>query len=284
MCGSRNREFLFRREGWDIVRCQDCGLTQLAREPSDEELEEVYRESYFKRGKYEVDQPGMDRAAVMEQRRRLAWSLGTGLPKGSKVLDVGCATGDFLVLARDRFELSGMDVSEFAVKEARERSGLPDSRVQSGSLYAPPFAGELFDAIVMWDVIEHLNDPHGAMHHVCKMLAPGGVFICSTPNFGAPIAKAMKSRWAFMTPPEHICFYDRGSLSKLMQHHGLEVENWMTRGKHANIGFLTHKARQMFPLLIHRQLVDWLRGSLLGNATLYVPTGDIQYMAARKAS
>lgn len=282
LCSNQNHKYLFSREGWDVVRCADCGLAQLAREPSEKELVEVYREAYFKRGKYEIEQSGMDRAADLEQQRRLNWLMKAGVPSGSKVLDVGCATGDFVIVACDRFEVSGMDVSEFAIKEARQRSGLSDSRLQAGSIYAPPFNDEKFDAIVIWDVIEHLNNPHIAVQQICSMLSPGGVVLCSTPNFGAPIAKTMKSRWAFMTPPEHICFYDRETLTKLFQYHGLSARDWMTRGKHANVGFLAYKARRMFPQLVHKSVVDWLGQSAVGNWTLYIPTGDIQYIAATK--
>lgn len=51
-----------------------------------------------------------------------------------------------------------------------------------------------------------------------------------------------------------------------------------------NVAFLVYKARRVFPELVPQRIVDALRGLQVGKRCLYVPTGDVLYMAARKRS
>ena len=286
ICGNPQTKILFYCNGWEIVQCDNCNLIQLGRQPTEAELASIYSDKYFKSSKYELnrsalDQVALDRAAKLEQQRRLAWLERAGVKPRGKILDVGCATGDFVIAATDRYEVWGLDVSDYAIREARNRCSLPYDRLQAGSLYAIPFGDRMFDAIVLWDVLEHLGDPAAAMEQIKRSLKIGGVFVCSTPNIGAWTAKIMKKRWAFMTPPEHICFYDRVTLERLLREYRFELQAWMTRGKHVNLGFLMYKLRRVFPELIPESLVKRLGRTRFGEVVLYAPTGDIQYVIAR---
>ena len=71
-------------------------------------------------------------------------------------------------------------------------------------------------------------------------------------------------------------------MSTWLNQHGLEPLFWTSKGRWVNTAFLAYKARRVFPEVVPQRLVDWLRTSAIGRVCLYVPTGDVLYMAARK--
>jgi SAM-dependent methyltransferase len=56
-------------------------------------------------------------------------------------------------------------------------------RVLVGDLSAAPFASGVFDLITANMVVEHIDDPRASLREIRRLLKPGGVFICHTPNF-----------------------------------------------------------------------------------------------------
>lgn len=103
------------------------------------------------------------------------------LPAGSRCLDLGCGDGGTsgVHLVSNGYEYVGADISETAVATAKEK-GLEAIRISdAGEL---PFEGNSFDAVVCFEVIEHLFDVEAALTEIKRVLKPGGVVILSTPN------------------------------------------------------------------------------------------------------
>jgi 2-polyprenyl-3-methyl-5-hydroxy-6-metoxy-1,4-benzoquinol methylase len=98
-----------------------------------------------------------------------------------RILDIGCGTGLFLAVARRRgWQPYGVDDCAPAIDHARRHFGL---EVWSGQF--TDFAareGLRFDAISMWDIIEHARAPVALLEAARAVLAPGGVIGISTPN------------------------------------------------------------------------------------------------------
>ncbi len=103
------------------------------------------------------------------------------IPKGTRVLDVGC--GDGLTsgawLAANGRIYRGVDISSAAVSSARG-AGLDAAEISdAGSL---PFEPNSFDAVVCIEVLEHLFDPAVALREITRILKPGGLFVATVPN------------------------------------------------------------------------------------------------------
>lgn len=262
-----------------VEECLGCGLVQVAELPSSEELSRLYGREYFDRGKY---------SDAFAQRReneaRLRLLRSQGVPRGGRVLDAGCATGGFVSCAAATYDIWGFDLSASAVEQAGELNPALTGRIRQGRIEDQDYPTEFFDAVVLWDVLEHLPDPVGACHRLVSWLKPGGLLCLSTPNMGSPTARLMGRRWPFMTVPEHLVFFSRGSLRLLLHDRlGLELVEWTTRGKWANLGFLLYKLKRVFPMLVPNPALSLFRAPLLRRLAIYVPTGDIQYAAARKS-
>jgi hypothetical protein len=126
-------------------------------------------------------------------------------------------------------------------------------------------------------------DPKAVLRRLVTHLRPGGALLLSTPDIGALTARLLRRRWAFMTPPEHLGFFDRRSMRFLLEHElGLSVSRSVAKGKWANLGFLAYKLQRVFPDLIPLRLTERVQQSALAAGALYVPTADVRYVLARK--
>ncbi len=102
--------------------------------------------------------------------------------KAGKVLDVGCAYGFMLQKFPTTFEKFGVDISEFAIAEAKKRVSGATLKV-GGAEDKFSFPENFFDIIVCNDVIEHLENPRVALGNMFKVLKTGGLLYLNTPNF-----------------------------------------------------------------------------------------------------
>jgi SAM-dependent methyltransferase len=101
-----------------------------------------------------------------------------------RLLDVGCAFGAFLAAVDPGWQIYGVDVSEYAIGQARQY--LPRAHlelVRDGPL---PFA-EQFDAITAWDVLEHVPKLEMLMHQIADHLTEEGAFLFAVPVYDGPL-------------------------------------------------------------------------------------------------
>lgn len=277
LCKSKDIFVKYKVNDWKVGCCRKCGFWQVLEKPKNQELFEIYNTKYFKRGKYIIK----DKATDLENKRRISWLKQNGLKKGARILDIGCATGGFIKMARNQFDTWGLDISEFAVERARLNNPGISQQIKAGRIEELKFPDNFFDCIVLWDVIEHLWDPLRTVSKLVKILKPGGMLTISTPNIGAPSAFLMGKHWHFMTLPEHLCFFNKNTINYLFKMTGLTPLNWMTQGKWVNLGFLLYKIKKTFPKLIPTNFVAWIqKKDNLAKIALYIPIGDVQYATA----
>jgi len=276
ICGGDASRPRHRFTGLTVRSCGTCGFLQVDRRPTRQDLLGLYSGSYFADDKYQLDF-----AARREQRRRIKFMTACGVPRGARVLDVGCATGDFLLVASEQFEMSGLDISEEAVAIARQRNPALRDRIAVDQIENQNYADGAFDAIALWDVIEHLWQPVEVIRGLTRKLKPGGRLVLSTPDAGSPVSKLMGKRWAFMTPPEHLGFFDAASMKAMLKATCLLPNRRIRRGKWVSAGFLLYKLGRVFPFP-PREFVEWVQHSRMAGLAIYVPTGDIMYVGARR--
>jgi SAM-dependent methyltransferase len=112
-------------------------------------------------------------------------ALAARLPRGGRILEVGCGTGGLLVAAaRDRREIVGIDIAARWLVAARRR--LADHGLSVPLLAASadrlPWPDGHFDTVVADSVLEHLDDAAGALREWARVLRPGGRLVVWSPN------------------------------------------------------------------------------------------------------
>jgi SAM-dependent methyltransferase len=189
---------------------------------------------------------GYDDYASLESslRRNFARRLAhLGRPeRGARLLDVGAAFGFAVSEAcRAGWRAVGLEVSRPAARRAAAATG---GRVALADVSLAPFPAQAFEAVTMWDVLEHLPDPHRAIASVAGLLAPGGRLLLTTGDAGSAMARLSRRRWHLYTIPEHLYFYTRRSLEMLLSAHGLRVEFVRAESSVYTLGYLVERLRK----------------------------------------
>lgn len=119
-----------------------------------------------------------------------------------KLLEIGCGLGHVLMRLENQFETYGIDVSEYAIEQARANT--PRSVLQVGGAEEIGSLPGPFDVIAAFHVVEHLVDPGGVLRECARMTDSGGLLVFATPNPEAPFAQRKGPRWYGARDPTHI--------------------------------------------------------------------------------
>lgn len=113
---------------------------------------------------------------------RLAYTLEALKDVKGKVLDVGCGVGDFceaINFYRPDLEVYGIDISKKAIEVAKTR--VKNANFKVSDAQELPFKDSFFDAVLCFDLIEHVRFPQKALKEACRVLKPGGIFHAHIP-------------------------------------------------------------------------------------------------------
>jgi ubiquinone/menaquinone biosynthesis C-methylase UbiE len=103
--------------------------------------------------------------------------------RGKQVLDAGCGTGyGSAELAESAASVTGLDVAPDAIEYARCNYHASALRFALSSCATMPFRANVFDLVVAFEVIEHLQDQRAFLHECARVLTHQGLFIVSSPN------------------------------------------------------------------------------------------------------
>lgn len=106
-----------------------------------------------------------------------------------RLLELGCAFGRFLEAVGPDWDRYGLDVSRYAIAQARER--VPEATFAVASGAEIPF-DETFDCIAAFDVIEHIPDLEQVAREVAAHLRPGGYWVFVVPVYDGPTGPVIR--------------------------------------------------------------------------------------------
>lgn len=160
---------------------------------------------------------------------RIAGLLGQP-PEKIRLLDVGCSSGAFLNSAVGLgFLAEGVEPAPKAAATA-QAAGL---KVRQGLLHEAGYDDGQFDAITLFEVIEHLQQPQELLQECRRILRPGGILLIGTGNAGSWSMAAMGARWEYLHIEKHgghVSFFNPESIASLAKCTGFSVAAIHTRG------------------------------------------------------
>jgi len=251
VCGGDGSPWLEKR-GRRLVRCRRCGFTWAPegllftrRELSiyeDDELDLFAQDRDYYR----------DPGALDAARDKVEWVARFVAP-GGRLLDVGANVGTFVSEAKARWAAIGLDPSAAAVEWGRAHLGAP---LEVGSIFdeVPSYVGR-FDAVTLFDVIEHLDDPAAALRQCRRYLAPGGRLFVTTPDIGSPVARLLGRGWYYLDLDQHISMFSTATLTALLRRHGFQVIARRTLGRRYQFSYIERRLEN----LSHQSVI--LRGA-----------------------
>jgi 2-polyprenyl-3-methyl-5-hydroxy-6-metoxy-1,4-benzoquinol methylase len=278
LCGAADPALVLRSERLDgpLVRCCRCGLVYVGEREHDYTFAgadpELSRELANRVAELEIvdheveDAESRWRDQVHERR---ADDVQRHIP-GGRLLDVGCASGEFLEVAAARgFTVEGLEPDPGTSAQARER-GLS---VRRATLEDAGYEPASFDAVTLWHVIEHMGSPRQCLTAVRRLLRPGGVVAIETPAVDTVWFSLLRSRWRQLIP-DHYYFFSRATIAELLRAAGFEPVEVHKVGKPVSLRFAADRVRRVNPAAgsVARRLVSALRAE---ERSLYLNPGDI---------
>lgn len=242
LCGSNRQELLCtaqdhltRQPGpYTLFRCLDCGLGYLDPRPTADEMDMHYPSTYEPHVSLLLeDMPHPRRWLVQYGLRKRRQPLLAQRSSG-KVLDVGCGAGLFLAEMRRHtsWEIYGIDRNPQAIAFAREVLKIP---AQVGTIEENDFPDGSYDAVTMWDTLEHLHAPRKALREIWRILKPDGVLLLRVPSLDSLDARLFGPHWAGLDAPRHLTVFSKKTLTRILAETGFSVERmWCMSGSHAS--------------------------------------------------
>ena len=241
ICNSNNiRKFLKAKDyiygipgEFILLECLNCGLIFTYPRPSKEEIEKWYQRADYiphqiqnnvnnKLSKLKLFIKKNKNVVIIKKILDTKAIWVPDLPKGANILELGCATGDFLLSLKDKgWNLYGVEVGKKVAQYAREKSGL---NIYCGYLENLKLPSNMFDAIFAWHVIEHLPKPLITLSEIHRILKPEGYFIFSVPNIRSWEFKLFKQYWYDLQVPLHLSHFSPSSISYILDKPGFSID------------------------------------------------------------
>jgi SAM-dependent methyltransferase len=182
-----------------------------------------------------------------------------------RLLDVGCASGLFLRCAADAgWQVVGVEPAKMLCDQAR-RTLAGQGELMCATLQESSLPMSSFDAVTLWDVLEHVQDPLQFMSACGALLKPGGHLFVNVPDLDSLQARVLGARWPLLLP-EHLNYFNRNSLRLC--------------GERANLTWLHFGRRRAYFSLVYvlyRLAQHHIPGAAVGNQLIsrYAISGTI---------
>jgi SAM-dependent methyltransferase len=230
-CGQTDFSLLFSALDFDtgktsfqLTRCTSCHLVRTEPTLDDNELIEYYSLPYYGSGETKFIGIAETLTHVFNYLRafsimsRLRDRLGLPLITSPKILDIGCGRGNLLkILKQMGCDCYGIERTEFPTDKHSQ-----DIHIHRDNLEDINFAEGFFDAVIIWHVLEHINDPLSLIQETARILRPGGMLAIAVPNFDSSQARIFRESWFHLDLPRHRYHFTPDTLLRCLNKNGFD--------------------------------------------------------------
>ncbi|MBN1462434.1 MAG: class I SAM-dependent methyltransferase [Paludibacteraceae bacterium] len=217
---------------YKIIECEECGFCYADGLFNTKLLEDIYNDHFYltsQQNSYYSNSP------ILINAKDRADNLKKIITSGS-LLDVGAGKGYFVECVSSYMKAEGIDLSDFAVEEARK-----DGRnVYYGDFLNYNF-NKAFDVVTMWDVFACFPDSVAVVKKVRQVLNDHGIYIFTLPMIDSWLSKIFKSRWPLMIPPTNMVYFTPKSVRVLLEQNGFKLKNMVYETKWISLDFIIRK-------------------------------------------
>lgn len=231
LCGGSDYRLIYRMpdlkffpdEWFNVVECLNCGLGFVNPRPTIDEIQKYYPQAFFEY--FQIGDFHKNR-----YRREAKYLLKLPVSREKRLLDVGCANGDFPIFMKSLgWDAEGLETANSA------------SQKQVLRIHTVPFdklnVTRQFDVITMWAVLEHAHDPKSYLLKARDALVDNGWLVLNVPNFDSLGSKRLFKE----DIPRHLYFFNKRSIQKYFSEtgfhisyshfsddvYGMNVDNWL---------------------------------------------------------
>jgi len=212
-----------------IVQCLNCGLAYANPRMKADYIWQGYSDA--------VDTKYVTQAEErMRTFKRTIRIIEQYQPQKGKLLDIGCAAGFFLKVAKD----AGWNVQGVEPNKGLATFGAARYDVLSKNFLSSELEASAYDVVTFWDVLEHVPDPSAYIRESHRILKPGGFLFLNFPDFGSRLAQWSGQKWWFLSPV-HIYYFNRQTISALLQKEKFAVQKINMHWQTLSLGYLFGK-------------------------------------------
>jgi SAM-dependent methyltransferase len=281
ICGADNPHTVLESPQLDgpLVRCRNCGLryvgwrrSQLTFGSGGGDSTEVA--SRVQAANFNIRNLRLEeehRLGILNARWRL--DLIRNFRTSGRLLEVGCARGDFLRVARESFDVSGVEPNPSLADDAEKVAPIYRDVIETLPWHD-------FDVITSFHVIEHVDSPKRFVAAMADRIKSGGLLVLETPDINSLPFQLMKRRWRQFIP-EHYFFFDPSTMTRLLSDSGFKVERIVRIGKHASAALILNRMSRYFPFM--RPVEDFAGRLGISRITVRINPLDIMLVFAVRA-
>lgn len=213
------------RLGYRMGVCATCGSVACMDNVADHVLAALYGDpAYYHGGCSPYGYHG--NFARTDEQRRPIWNdrlaAVATMTRGRRLLDVGPGMGGFVRFA----EAQGWQVAAVDPYPATELFVPVVTNLEDARALGP------FDAVCLFDVVEHLANPVDLLQRIPGLLAPSGCVVIASPNAGGTSFHSSGFDWVEVRPPEHLAIPSHRGIEAALERGGL--------GLVATVGHFAH--------------------------------------------
>lgn len=181
-------------------------------------MKERYNKQYY-------DQTAKGVGLLLKNRRPL-WSTWVKIiqvykPNGN-LLDIGCGVGWFLAYVERYYDTYGLDISEYAINEAKHRT---NAKLTVGGVSCIDCKDNYFDIVTCFDLLEHIRISWLAIEEFHRVLKPNGLLVVRVPNTESVGLKLKGDDWFGLRDKTHISLFDNETWIGLFSGNGFTIES-----------------------------------------------------------
>lgn len=222
LCGQSKGSQLYKRGDLRYEVCNNCGLVYMNPRKNAAEYKEYYNDEY-QSARHGIKDfadavKRLENKGSYEAKKAHLQFVGNYVNKGARVFEIGSGWGSLLALLQKEkgAAVKGLEISELAVRVAREHYGLDiEHKVLEEYL---PLAKEKFDLVIMNHVLEHFLDPKKVLTDIKNIVAPGAVLYIAVPNVLKPDVRL--SRFYHVN---HTYYFSQTTLGEILARAGYKV-------------------------------------------------------------
>ncbi len=164
------------------------------------------------------------------------------IPQGSTILEVGCGEGYGANLLSPKVKkIIALDVDEETIAHALKKYGLENCVFKTYDGVKIPYEDNTFDAVISFQVIEHVKNDAGFVSEIHRVLRKDGLFLVTTPNRTYRLKPGQKPLNEF-----HVREYYSYELENLLKSRFPDVKVWGIRGTQEVQKIETERVKPVF--------------------------------------
>jgi len=213
-------DYFLTRENFSIVSCDHCSFRFTNPRPDASELGKYYESKDYishsntRSGLFSFVYQNIRKFTIASKYR-----LIKRFAKGTSILDIGCATGEFLKYFKNRgWKTIGVEPNEKAREFAHSVNHL-DVKDEEWLKTAPE---QKFNIVTLWHVLEHVPAVNGRLEEIKNILKDDGYVFIAVPNADSPDATYYKEHWAGYDVPRHLYHFTVKTMEMILTKHGFQ--------------------------------------------------------------